>query len=94
MFVPESDATCIIPDVVVIRTDAIVRVPGQGEGVFPDGLELVIEITSSNRDVDLGVKRQRYQAWGVPYLALDRSTDPYDYLVFGDWPDWAKSILP
>lgn len=61
VFEPGSDRVCVIPDVVVIQTDKIVQVPRQGEGVFPDGLELVIEITSSNRDVDLGVKRQRYQ---------------------------------
>ena len=94
VFEPGSDRVCVIPDVVVIQTDKIVQVPRQGEGVFPDGLELVIEITSSNRDVDLGVKRQRYQAWGVPYLVVDRSTDPYDHLVFGQWPDWAASLLP
>ncbi len=86
VFEPGSDRVCVIPDVVVIQTDKIVQVPRQGEGVFPDGLELVIEITSSNRDVDLGVKRQRYQAWGVPYLVVDRSTDRTTILSSGSGP--------
>ncbi|GAB3237359.1 Uma2 family endonuclease [Kineosporia babensis] len=94
VFEPGTDRVCVIPDVAVIRTDRIVQVPGQGEGVFPDGLELIIEITSSNREVDLGVKKQRYESWGVPYLAVDRSTDPYSYLTFGDWPEWAGPLLP
>ncbi|MCE0537991.1 Uma2 family endonuclease [Kineosporia rhizophila] len=93
VFEPGTDRVCVIPDVVVVRTDRIVRVPGQGEGVFPDGLELVIEITSSNREVDLGLKRQRYELWGVPYLAVDRSEDPYSFLIFGEWPDWAAPVL-
>ncbi|GLY17138.1 hypothetical protein Kisp01_41530 [Kineosporia sp. NBRC 101677] len=57
VFEPGTDRVCVIPDVVVVRTDRIVRVPGQGEGVLPDGLELVIEITSSSREVDLGLTR-------------------------------------
>lgn len=94
VFEPGSNRTITNPDVVVYRIDRAVRISGPGEGVFPDGLALAIEITSSNRDIDLGIKRQRYEAWGVPYLVIDRSTEPFSYLTFGQWPSWASSILP
>ncbi|GAA3621683.1 hypothetical protein GCM10022223_43220 [Kineosporia mesophila] len=71
MFEPGSNRTITNPDVVVYRTDRTVQIPGQGEGVFPDGLALAIEITSSNRETHLGIKRQRYEFWGVPYLVID-----------------------
>lgn len=92
IFEPGSDKVIFMPDVAVIRTEKLVRVPRQGEGVFPDGLELVIEITSSNREVDLGVKRERYESWGVPYLVIDRASTPYAHRVFGDWPTWAEAV--
>lgn len=94
VFEPGSNRTITNPDVVVYRTDRTVRIPGQGEGVFPDGLALAIEITSFNRETDLGIKRQRYASWGVPYLVIDSSTESSSYLTFGAWPSWAAAVLP
>lgn len=94
VFEPGSNRTITNPDVVVYRTERTVRIPGEGEGVFPDGLALAIEITSPNRETDLGIKRQRYEFWSVPYLVIDRSTEPFSYLTFGAWPSWAAAILP
>ncbi len=37
VFEPGSDRVIFMPDVAVIVSDKLVRVPGQGEGVFPDG---------------------------------------------------------
>jgi Uma2 family endonuclease len=92
VFEPGTDKALYMPDVAVIQTEKLVRVHGAGEGVYPDGLELVIEITSSNRDTDLGVKRERYGSWGVPYLVIDRASDPATLHVFGDWPSWAEDL--
>jgi Uma2 family endonuclease len=76
----------VIPDVVVIDPELSVR---DGKGVSPDGLILAIEITSpSNRGTDLVEKRDQYEAWGVPYLLIDRKYSPHRHTVFGDWPTW------
>jgi Uma2 family endonuclease len=75
-----------IPDVVVIDPQLAVR---GGKGVGPDGLILVIEVTSaSNRGTDLVDKREQYEAWKVPYLLVDRKFTPHRYTIFGDWPAW------
>lgn len=77
----------VIPDVVVIDPEFSVR---DGKGVSPDGLILAIEVTSpSNRGTDLVEKRDQYEAWGVPYLLIDRKFTPHRYTVFGEWPTWA-----
>ena len=83
----------VIPDVVVIDPERAIR---DGKGVGPDGLILAVEITSpSNRSTDVVDKRELYEAWGVPYLLVDRSFDPHRYLAYGQWPAWqgAQDIL-
>jgi hypothetical protein len=60
---------------------------------MPDALALVIEITSANRETDLGLKKDWYGQWNVPYLVVDRAYDPYWYRSFGDMPDWVAGLL-
>jgi Uma2 family endonuclease len=86
----EGNYVKVIPDVVVIDPELSVR---DGKGVSPDGLILAIEITSpSNRGTDLVEKRDQYEAWGVPYLLIDRKCSPHRYTVFGNWPTWAAGL--
>ena len=83
----EGNHAKFIPDVVVIDPANAVR---GGMGVDPDGLVLVVEVTSpSTRSTDLVDKRDQYEAWGVPYLLVDRKFTPHRYTVYGDWPTWA-----
>jgi len=82
----DGDDVKVIPDVVVIDPELAVR---EGKGVGPDGLILAVEITSpSNRGTELVEKRDQYEAWGVPYLLIDRKFTPHRYLLFGQWPSW------
>lgn len=30
----------------------------------------------------------------MPYLVIDRSVEPAVYLTFGQWPQWAETIIP
>ena len=86
---PSTDKVIFIPDVAVIDPALAVR---NGAGVFPDALALVIEITSSNRDTDLGLKKQWYTGRGVPYVVVDRASRPHQFRVFGELPEWAAGL--
>jgi Uma2 family endonuclease len=62
--------------------------------VTPQGLRLVVEITSpSTWRRDLTIKRSLYAAWDVPYLVVDRRSDPHRLEVFGALPDFAAELL-
>lgn len=89
IFEPGSNTLNLIPDVLVIEQAKMVRIHGQGQGVFPDAVHLAIEVTSSNWKADLGVKRERMANWGVPYVVIDRRTDEAQTLIYGELPDWA-----
>jgi Uma2 family endonuclease len=86
---PNTDNLIFIPDVAVVDPSMAIR---NGVGVFPDALALVIEITSSNRDTDLGLKREWYAHRGVPYIVVDRAQQPHQYLAFGNLPEWASRL--
>jgi len=87
---PGSDNVIFIPDVAVVDPALAVN---NGKGVFPDALALVIEVTSSNRETDLGVKKDWYMQRGIPYLVVDRKPDPFAYRAFGNWPAWAAPVV-
>ncbi len=88
----DGDATLVIPDVVVADPDMLVR---DGLGVSPAGVLLAVEITSpSTRTHDLTIKRKLYEDWGVPYVLVDRRTQPATWSTFTDLPSWAFGILP
>jgi Uma2 family endonuclease len=89
VYEPGTDKVIFIPDVAVLDPTMAVF---DGRGVLPDALALVIEITSSNRETDLGVKKDRYMQWGVPYLVVDRKPVTHEYKVFGDLPEWVAGI--
>jgi Uma2 family endonuclease len=81
-----NDATLVVPDVMVYDPEHRVR---DGLGVSPEGLALVVEITSpSTRTRDLTIKRDLYDRWGVPYIVVDRGTTPYTAKAFGSLPAW------
>jgi Uma2 family endonuclease len=86
-----GERTLLIPDLVV--ADGRFRVRG-GLGVSPEGLRLVVEVSSpSTRRHDLTIKRELYRQWQVPYLIVDRVTDPFTLEVEGELPEWAKLLL-
>ena len=87
---PNTDKLIFIPDVAVVDPSLAIR---NGIGVFPDALALVIEITSSNRDTDLGLKKEWYTHRGVPYVVVDHGQRPHEYLAFGDLPEWASGLV-
>jgi hypothetical protein len=41
----------------------------------------------------LGVKKDWYVHRGIPYLVVDRKSDPFAYRTFGNWPGWAASVV-
>jgi Uma2 family endonuclease len=83
-----DEQTVLIPDVWVIHPAHVVR---GGLGVDPVGLTLAVEITSaSTRARDLTIKRDLYEAWGVPYIVVDRGTQPHAVTVFGELPPWVQ----
>jgi Uma2 family endonuclease len=87
---PRTDKLIFIPDVAVVDPSLAVR---NGAGVFPHALALVIEITSSNRETELGLKKDWYTGRGIPYLVVDCASAPHQYRVFGDLPEWAADLL-
>ena len=87
---PDSDKIVFVPDVAVVDPSMAIR---NGVGVFPDALALVVEITSSNRDTDLGLKKDWYTRHGVFYVVVDRSHRPYECLTFGVLPEWAIDLF-
>lgn len=90
LYDPDSDKVIFIPDVAVVDPSMAVR---GGVGVFPDAVALVVEITSSNRDTDLGLKKEWYARRGLPYVVVDRAHRHYEYLLFGDLPQWASEVF-
>jgi Uma2 family endonuclease len=87
----DGSYTVLQPDVVVIDPALLTD---DGLGVTPEGLRLVVEITSpSTWRRDLTIKRSLYAAWGVPYLVVDRRSDPHKLEVFGDLPDYAAGLV-
>jgi Uma2 family endonuclease len=93
LFEPGSDSALFIPDVAVVHSAKAVRIPGVGEGVFPDAVELIMEITSTNREVDMRTKRDRFAGWHVPYVVVDRQTTPPIWHQFGQLPEWVDPLM-
>jgi len=88
-----GDRTLLIPDVAVIDP---LQLAGNGLGVTPAGLHLVVEVTSpSTRVHDLTTKRELYRQWNVPSVIVDRKAGlPVAVSVEGQLPEWAKVLLP
>jgi Uma2 family endonuclease len=82
-----GEQTLVIPDVAVIDPDHLTR---HDLGVTPDGLRLVLEVTSaSTRRRDLSIKRELYGEWKVPYVVVDRNSGPYTVTTYGPpLPEW------
>ena len=84
--------TLVIPDIAVVDASRQVH---DGLGVGPEGLHLVVEVTSrSTRHHDMSTKRVLYRSWGVSYLIVDRSPGDVVMHVEGVLPDWAQVLLP
>jgi Uma2 family endonuclease len=83
--------TLVEPDVAVVDPTFVTS---DGLGVSPQGLRLAVEVTSpSTRRRDLSIKRELYREWGVPYLVVDRSTQPFTLHVDGDLPAYAVQLV-
>jgi len=53
----------------------------------------IAEVTSaSTRRRDLTEKRELYREWKVPYLIIDRSTDPFTMRTEGNLPAYAQLL--
>ena len=78
-----SDNSALGPDIVVVRADRVGIIgPTVIDGGPPD---IVVEVLSSNRHVDLVRKRQLYAAAGVPeYWVLDGDAHTLTALALGD----------
>jgi Uma2 family endonuclease len=90
VFDPGSESTYVNPDVVVADPARLVR---NGLGVDLDTVALVVEVTSSNRATDFGIKRDLFARFDVPYLIVDRKTRPHSHHVFGAAPAWLADAL-
>ena len=77
-----SDSSALGPDVVVVRAE---RVGIIGSRVIDGGPpDIVVEVLSSNRHVDLVRKRQLYAAAGIPeYWILDGDANVLTTLALG-----------
>ncbi len=78
-----SDNSALGPDIVVVRAE---RVGIIGATVINGGPpDIVVEVLSSNRHIDLVRKRQLYEAAGIPeYWILDGDADALTQLELGD----------
>ena len=78
-----SDNSALGPDIVVVRAERVGIIgPTIIDGGPPD---IVVEVLSSNRHVDLVRKRQLYEAAGVSeYWILDGDADALTQLQLGD----------
>ena len=78
-----SDDSALGPDIVVVRADRTSIIgPTVIDGGPPD---IVVEVLSSNRHMDLVRKRARYAAAGIPeYWLLDGDADTLTQLESGD----------
>ena len=78
-----SDNSALGPDIVVVRAERVGIIgPTVIDGGPPD---IVVEVLSSNRHVDLVRKRQLYAAAGVPeYWILDGDADTITALELAD----------
>ena len=78
-----SDDSALGPDIVVVRADRTDIIgPTVIDGGPPD---IVVEVLSSNRHIDLVRKRARYAAAGIPeYWLLDGDADTLTPLALGD----------
>lgn len=71
------------PDIVVVRAERVGIIgPTVIDGGPPD---IVVEVLSSNRHIDLGRKRALYEAAGIPeYWILDGDANTLTPLALGD----------
>ena len=78
-----SEDSALGPDIVVVRADRTNIIgPTVIDGGPPD---IVVEVLSSNRHIDLVRKRARYEAAGIPeYWILDGDADTLTQLELGD----------
>ena len=78
-----SDNSALGPDIVIVRAE---RVGIIGRTVIDGGPpDIVVEVLSSNRHVDLVRKRELYAAAGVPeYWILDGEADALTALELGN----------
>ncbi len=78
-----SDDSALGPDIVVVRADRTSIIgPTVIDGGPPD---IVVEVLSSNRHIDLVRKRARYATAGIPeYWLLDGDADTLTQLELGD----------
>ena len=78
-----SGNSALGPDIVVVRSERVGIIgPTVIDGGPPD---IVVEVLSSNRHIDLARKRQLYEAAGIPeYWILDGDTDALTQLELGD----------
>jgi len=84
-------STILIPDLAVVDPSHLAM---DGLGVSPDGVRLAVEVTSrSTRVRDLTTKRELYRQWNIPYLIVDRATQPPALRVESDLPEWAEVLL-
>jgi Uma2 family endonuclease len=85
-----GEQTLVEPDIAVVDPSFVTR---NGLGVSPDGLLFIAEITSpSTRRRDLTEKRELYREWKVPYLIIDRATDPFTMRTEGNLPPYAQLL--
>jgi Uma2 family endonuclease len=85
-----GEQTLVEPDVAVVDPTFVTP---DGLGVSPKGLRFAVEVTSpSIRRRDLSIKRELYREWGVPYLVVDRSTQPFTLHVDGDLPGYVVQL--
>ena len=78
-----SDNSALGPDIVVVRAERVGIIgPTVIDGGPPD---IVVEVLSSNRHIDLRRKRQVYEGAGIPeYWILDGDADTLTPLELGD----------
>ena len=78
-----ADNSALGPDIVVVRTEHVGIIgPTVIDGGPPD---IVVEVLSSNRHIDLVRKRDLYAAAGIPeYWILDGDADTITQLELGD----------
>ena len=78
-----ADNSALGPDIVVVRTENVGIIgPTVIDGGPPD---IVVEVLSSNRHIDLVRKRDLYAAAGIPeYWILDGDADTITQLELGD----------
>lgn len=86
-----GEQTLVEPDVAVVDPSFVTHA---GLGIAPDGVRFVLEVTSpSTRRRDLTERRELYREWGIPYLVIDRSTQPFTRHAEGELPTYTRVVL-